>query len=116
MKVADIVNVLGLSVQGGREGLIHEVTGGYTSDLLSDVMGHAGKGVIWITLQTHKNVVAIASLKEIAAIILVKGYQADDEMLAHCNKEEIPVLGTLEESFEISGRLFQLFANHDISR
>ena len=71
MTVQDIVSQLNLTVCSGQEGLQREVKGGYTSDLLSDVMGHAQEGDVWVTLQTHKNVMAIASLKEIAAIILV---------------------------------------------
>ena len=71
MKVCDLVKMLNLTVFCGEEGLDTEITGGYTSDLLSDVMGHAQEGDVWVTLQTHKNVMAIASLKEIAAIILV---------------------------------------------
>jgi len=73
MKVKDVAQKLGLEVYSAPEGLEREVTGGYTSDLLSDVMGHAKEGQIWITLQTHKNIMAVASLRDLAAIILVKG-------------------------------------------
>ena len=67
MKVTDVVEKLSLNVFSGQEGLEKEVTGGYSSDLLSDVMGHAEAGKIWITIQTHKNVLAIASLKDLPA-------------------------------------------------
>ncbi len=99
---------LGLQVFGGSQGLDREITGGYTSDLLSDVMGHASSGQVWITLQTHKNVMAIASLKELAAVVIVKGYQPEADMLEHSNTEEIPVLGTTDEAFELTGKIFQL--------
>ena len=46
MKVTDIVEKIGLKVFSGHEGLGKEVTGGYASDLLSDVMGHAGSGAV----------------------------------------------------------------------
>ena len=108
MKISELVTQLGLKILGGNKGLDHEITGGYTSDLLSDVMGHANAGKIWITLQTHKNVMAIASLKELAAIVLVKGYQPEADMLEQGNIEGIPVLGTTEEAFEISGKIYQL--------
>ena len=108
MKVSELVAKLDLKVWGGEKGLEVEIAGGYTSDLLSDVMGHAGTGSVWITLQTHKNVLAIASLKELAAIVLVKGYQPEGDMLAHSNIENIPVLGTTEEAFEISGKIYKL--------
>lgn len=108
MKVSEMATLLGLKIWGGETGLDREITGGYTSDLLSDVMGHANTGRVWITLQTHKNVMAIASLKELAAIVLVKGYAPEQNMLEQSNLEGIPVLGTTEEAFEISGKVYQL--------
>ena len=85
-----------------------EVTGAYTSDLLSDVMGNINEGNVWITLQTHKNVMAIASLRDASAVILVKGLQPDADMLEKANDEGIPVLVTELPAFEISGKLYQL--------
>lgn len=108
MQVKDIIAILDLKVFGGSQGLDREITGGYTSDLLSDVMGHADNGRIWITLQTHKNVIAIASLKDLAAVILIKGNDPDADMLEQAKEEGIPVLGTNEEAFEITGKLFNL--------
>ncbi|WP_010665315.1 DRTGG domain-containing protein [Marinilabilia salmonicolor] len=108
MTVNEIVEGLNLSVFGGKKGLSREVTGGYISDLLSDVMGNASEGDIWATLQTHKNVMAVASLKEVAAVILVKGLIPDEDMLAQSNEEELPVLGTEMETFELAGKLYGL--------
>ena len=54
MKIVDIVTLLNLKVYGGKTGLENEINGGYTSDLLSDVMGNANSGNLWVTLQTHK--------------------------------------------------------------
>ena len=65
MKVQELVDKLGLKVLAGAQGLDREIDGCYISDLLSDVMGNAMEGNIWITLQTHKNVMAVASLKEL---------------------------------------------------
>lgn len=109
MTIAEIVDKLGLKVVCGQAGLNREVTGAYVSDLLSDVMGFAQEGQLWITLQTHKNVIAIASLKEIPAILLVKGFQPSPECAAQSELEQIPVLSTDEATFEISGRLYSLF-------
>ena len=108
MKVKEIVETLGLKVFSGTEGLNAEVEGGYTSDLLSDVMGHSDAGQIWVTLQTHKNVMAIASLKELAAIVLVKGFEPESDCAAQSNIEGIPILGTEDESFEITGKIYNL--------
>jgi serine kinase of HPr protein (carbohydrate metabolism regulator) len=108
MKMRNIITKLELKIFGGESGLDREITGGYTSDLLSDVMGHADKGKLWITLQTHKNVIAIASLKELAAVILIKGNVPDKDMLTQANEEGIPVLGSNEQAFELNGKLYNL--------
>ncbi|MBQ4433209.1 MAG: serine kinase [Bacteroidales bacterium] len=108
MTVQELVNALNLKVFCGQENLDREIKGGYTSDLLSDVMGFAKEGQVWITLQTHKNVLAIASLKELAAILLVKGNQPEEDMLEQAIEEGIPVLGTDEQTFETTGKVYQL--------
>ena len=108
MKVKDSVDALNLKVLSGAEGLDREVEGCYVSDLLSDVMGNADMGNIWVTLQTHKNVMAIASLKELAAVILVKGQSASEDTLNQSNEEGIPFLSTEEETFDTAGKIYQL--------
>ncbi len=111
MKVCDIVEKLNLKVIGGNEGIHNEITGGYTSDLLSDVMGNAKEGQVWITLQTHRNVMAVASLKEVAAIIIVKGFEAEENTISQSNDEGIPLLSTEMEAFELSGQLYALLSH-----
>jgi serine kinase of HPr protein (carbohydrate metabolism regulator) len=69
MTVQELVNKLNLNVVSGSEGLGREIDGCYVSDLLSDVMGNADAGNVWVTLQTHKNVMAISSLKELACVV-----------------------------------------------
>ncbi|HCX99797.1 MAG TPA: serine kinase [Bacteroidales bacterium] len=108
MQVSDIVNALNLTVYSGKSGLNREVDGGYVSDLLSDVMGHADTGNVWVTLQNHKNVMAIASLKDLAAIILVKGIEPEPDTLSQSNEEQIPILGTDLETFEVVGKIYEL--------
>lgn len=111
LKVQDIINGLNLTEFTQGNGHDREVSNGYTSDLLSDVIGHAEAGMIWITLQTHKNVAAVATLKDLAAVILINGCTPDEDMLAHAREEGIPVLGSAEAAFEVSGKLYQLL-NH----
>ena len=108
MKVKELVDALNLKVLSGESGLDHDIDGCYVSDLLSDVMGNAEMGNIWITLQVHKNVMAIASLKELACVILVKGQTAADETLEQSNEEGIPFLSTPMETFETAGKVYQL--------
>lgn len=108
MKVSDLVEKLGLKVISGEKGLNREVDGAYVSDLLSDVMGNARENQVWITLQVHQNVMAIASLKDMAAVILVKGLEANENTVHHSNDEQIPILSTTLSTFDIAGKLYQL--------
>ena len=111
MIVKELIEKLELKVFCGEEHLEREIKGGYVSDLLSDVMGFAREGEVWMTLQTHKNVIAIASLKELACVILVKGFDPDPDMLEQAKQEEIPILGTDKQTFEISGLVYQTIMN-----
>lgn len=106
MKVIDLVKEFNLTVYSGEAGLNNEVVGGYSSDLLSDVMGNASESEIWVTLQTHQNVMAIASLKDLSAVILVKGFEPDPDTKAKSDEEGIPILGTDMETFEMVGKLY----------
>ena len=108
MTVREIAEKLDLSVYSGEGGLDREVTGGYVSDLLSDVMGFAKDGSVWVTLQTHKNVMAIASLKELAAVIVVKGLEPEEDAKEVSDEEGIPILGSQEQTFELAGKIYNL--------
>ncbi|MCW0482762.1 DRTGG domain-containing protein [Gaoshiqia sediminis] len=108
MKVSDLVEKLGLKVISGEKGLNRVVDGAYVSDLLSDVMGNARENQVWITLQVHQNVMAIASLKDLAAVILVKGLTANENTIQHSNEEQIPILSTTLSTFDMAGKLYEL--------
>lgn len=108
MKVQELVDKLGLKVLSGANGLNREIDGCYISDLLSDVMGNAMEGNIWITLQTHKNVMAVASLKELACIILVKDLVPNAETIEQSNDDDLPVLQTSLPTYEIAGLVYNL--------
>ena len=108
MKVKELVEKLNLKVLSGEKGLDREIDGCYISDLLSDVMGNAMEGNIWITLQTHKNVMAVASLKELACIILVKNLMPNDETIEQSNDEDLPILQTSLPTYEIAGLVYNL--------
>lgn len=108
MKVYDVVRVLNLTVFCGEENLGREISGGYTSDLLSDVMGRIEEGMIWITMQTHQNIVAVGTLKDVSAVLIVNGAVPDEETIKKGKDEEVILLGTTSSSFEVSGKIYQL--------
>ena len=108
MLVKDLINNLKLELICGENGVNNKVMGGYSSDLLRDVMGRAQEGQVWITLQTHKNIMAVASLKDLSAIILTKNAKPDKDTIDASEKENIPILSTNDSAFEISGKLYNL--------
>lgn len=108
MKVREIADKLNLKVLSGDNGLDNEIDGCYVSDLLSDVMGNADSGNIWITLQTHKNIMAVASLKELACIILVKNLIPNEDTISQSNEENIPILQTSLSTYEICGKIYSI--------
>ena len=71
-----------------------EVSCGYTCDLLSWVMAHGKKGMAWITVQTHMNVIAVASLMEMSAVILPEGITMEGPSLEKAREEGVAVLHT----------------------
>ncbi len=83
-------------------------TCGYTSDLLSCVMSGAVHQSVWVTLQAHINIVAVATLLDLSAIIITEGAKPDENTLAKANEEGINLFSTEETSFAISGKLWQL--------
>ncbi|MDR2181721.1 MAG: hypothetical protein LBN92_03470 [Treponema sp.] len=83
-----------------------QLRGAYTSDLLSDVMANAKDGGALITIQAHKNSVAVATLVNISAIILCNNRPIQDDMLEAAAGEGIAVLRTRENQFTVSGKLY----------
>ena len=108
MKVGAIQNYLNLQVAAGARGLERDVTTGYCGDLLSDVMAHGKKGGVWLTIQSHQNIVAVAALRELAAIVLVNGRAPDEETKAKAEAEGIPILLSPLSSYALAGKLYGL--------
>lgn len=108
MDLEFLVNKLDLEVRCCKDNLKRDVLGGYVGDLLSDVMANSKKGDVWVTRQIHQNIVAVASLKEHAGIILVQGASPEKDTLEKATKEDIPIMISKLSSFETVGRIYQL--------
>ncbi len=83
-------------------------TSGYVSDLLSCVMAGARHSGIWITLQAHTNIVAVAALTELAAVIITEDAQPDAATIDKANQEGVVLFSTKMPSFEVVGRLWEM--------
>lgn len=108
MLLKTIINELGLEVKTDSGNITNEVTGAYVSDLLSDVIANSEAGNIWITLQLHPNIIAVATLKELAGIILVNNRQPEQETLKKAQEEQIPLMTTELSAFQLAGKLYKL--------
>ena len=108
MKLNQIVEKLDLQVKTPKVTLDAGVTGGYISDLLSDVMAHAKSGDVWITLQIHQNTVAVATLKELAGIIIINGKQPAQETIDKAEEEGVSILTSELTAFELTCELCKL--------
>lgn len=108
MKVTELQSLLQLEVAAGRGGLDKEVRGGYCGDLLSDVIANSKTGSVWLTIQSHQNIVAVAVLRNLAAIVLVNGRTPDEETRAKADAEGIPILLSPRTAYDLAGRLYAL--------
>jgi hypothetical protein len=106
--VAEIVQQLALQVVTQKAGTGVPVTGGYASDLLSCVMARAQAGNVWVTLQAHPNVVAVASLLNLACVIVTEGTPIEPPTIAKADEVGIPVVSTPLTTYAVVERL------HDI--
>ncbi len=107
MIVEEIVNKLGLQVISSGD-TQQEVTGGYAADLLSCVMAKAKAGNVWVTLQAHPNVVAVASLLNLAAVIISEGIHPDLETVERAQENQVTLLGSPQTTFAVVGELSKL--------
>ncbi len=83
-----------------------EIETGYCGDLMSDVMAHAHQSCIWITIQAHKNSIAVALIKDIRAIIFTNNVPVEPEVIKKAKEEKINLLRTKKDSFTVCGEIY----------
>ena len=88
------------------DNLPEALTGCYISDLLSDVLAHAEPGMIWLTIQTHRNVVSVAATKDVAVVLFTCGRMPYAEIIAEAEEEGIALLATPLTTYEAAGKLW----------
>jgi hypothetical protein len=84
------------------------VNSGYCSDLLSCVMTGAEPDGLWITLMAHGNIVAVAALLDLAAIIITEDAQPDADTISKANEKGVIMLSTPAANFTVIGLLWEL--------
>ena len=107
MLLIEIVNNLSLTVLSGND-LSKNVTCGYISDILSDVMAKSPKTALWITNQTHENILALVYFKGLSGIILPEGLSLESAAIEKAREKNIPVFSSEKAAFDIAGQLYEL--------
>lgn len=109
MTLQEIVDRLNLTVLTKGQDLSQIVpASGYTSDLLSCVMAGAKHRAIWVTLQSHINIVAVGALLDLSGIIITEGAMPDQATIAKAEEEGIPLLLTEKPTFFVVGKLWEM--------
>ena len=107
MTITELAGALGAEIcQGEFED--KALSGAYTSDLLSDVMAHAKDGGALVTIQAHRNTVAVATLVDISVIVICNSRPTPDDMLEAARDEGIAVIRTRENQFTVSGKIWEM--------
>lgn len=104
----EIVERAGLQVRNPGVNLLRPVSGGYAADLLSCVMAGAKQGNIWVTLQGHPNIVAVAALLDLAAIVVTEDAPIDPQTLDRATEEGVPVLSSPKTTWAVVADLTAL--------
>jgi hypothetical protein len=105
MKTSELTSFLGANCMQDEYD-DREISGAYTSDLLSDAMANAEEGGILVTIQAHKNTVAVGTLKDLAAIVICNNRPIPDDMIEAARAERLPLFLTPESQFVVSGKLY----------
>ncbi len=84
-----------------------EVSGGYCGDLLSWVMGRAAQDNVWITIMSNINIVAVASLSDVSAVILAEGVTLEQNVVDTADAKGVNILSSDKGAFEIAALLAQ---------
>ena len=109
MNLKEIIDLLDLeTLTDPKDFSTINPTFGYASDLLSCVMAGAQHGGIWVTLQSHINIVAVAALLELSAVIITENSRPDSATISKANAEGITLLLTPKSTFSICGRLWEM--------
>ncbi|MCF8053966.1 MAG: serine kinase [Deltaproteobacteria bacterium] len=108
MTLAEMMKSLNLSVVCGDKFLERDVTGGFSGDLLSDVIAGAPEKSVWITRQIHPNIIAVASLRDVAGIVIVAGGVPATDTLQKALEADVPILLSPYGAFETAGKIYAL--------
>ena len=107
MDIQSLISLTGAHLLTPNADLTREVKCGYSCDLLSWVMAHGKNGMAWVTVQTHMNVVAVATLMEMAAVVVPENIQVAEDVLARAESEGVAILSSEKTAYELCGLMYE---------
>jgi predicted transcriptional regulator len=109
MKLQEVIEKADLKALTNMEE--REVDGVFISDMLSDVMTGAQAGNLWLTVQTHTNIVSAANLVDLAAVVITSGKEVPNATIELANRYHVIILSTPLKTFELATRLMGIGLN-----
>ena len=108
MQVREVMESLGLKLVTKEVSVEADVVGGYASDLLSNVMGQAAPGMVWVTMQGHQNIAAVASLIGLSAVIVAGDAPIEEDTLKKAEQNDVVILATPLSAYDVICKLYEL--------
>ena len=105
MKLQEIIDRLALNVLTVTDE--RDVTGVFISDMLSDVMSSAQPGNLWLTVQSHQNIVSAANLVDISAVVVTNNKKVPDDTIELANRFHVIILSSPLSTFELATKLVE---------
>ena len=108
MKLSDIISELELEVL--NKGPINkdvDIQNGYACDLLSQVLASVKSDSIWITIQSHLNIIGVATMAGIKAIVVCEDHDVPGEVISKADEENVALLKSGQNAFQLSGKLYE---------
>lgn len=105
MRVKDLEAKIGLKPI--NEVYDKDIEGAFISDMVSDVMAGAKAGNVWVTVQTHKNIIAAANLVDISAVVVVRDKKVPEDTIQMADRAKMTVFATDLDSFQMAVKLYE---------
>ena len=106
MKLQEIMEKINLKALTNMEE--RDVEGVFISDMLSDVMTSANPGDLWLTVQTHSNIVSATNLVDLAAVVITQGKEVPQTTIDLANRYHVIILSTSMTTFELASKLIEI--------
>jgi len=107
MKLSEIITELGLeNVNNEQIDTDTVIVNGYVCDLLSQVLASVKEDSIWITIQSHMNIIGVAVMAGVPAIVVCEGHEISEEVIRKADEEHIAIFKSRDNAFQLSGKLY----------